>query len=133
MCVFSKNFSYKFLKTRRLILCINLLVFSNFRHEIFRKSIKRVLFTKLLYFCKQKLPFDKLRTVFKNNYIFSCSSGVAIQQSLQAFPDPQKHISSLPQHSPYFFPDPQLQVAISFSFCCSSMIVNAKCKYQNAK
>jgi len=39
------------------------------------------------------------------------------------FPDPQKHFSISPQQAPYIFPEPQLQFAITFAFCFSSIIL----------
>ncbi len=64
-------------------------------------------------------------------YIAACSSGVTMQQSLQGLPDPQKHTSSLPQHSPNFFPEPHEHVVSNLAFCASSIIEIYDVKFIN--
>jgi hypothetical protein len=46
-----------------------------------------------------------------------------MQHSPAGFPDPQKHISPFPQHSPYILSAPQVGqgFAINFAFCASSI------------
>lgn len=46
-----------------------------------------------------------------------------MQHSPAGFPDPQKHISAFPQQDPYGLPDPHEQVAMSFDFCASSIVI----------
>jgi hypothetical protein len=57
----------------------------------------------------------------------SCVSGLTKQQSMAFLPEPQGHISSLPQHCTYGLPEPQAHGAFSFSsIVCSAMVRKIK-------
>jgi len=74
---------------------------------------------------QQKNRLSRFFCCLFKNYIAACSSGVTIQHSLHFFPDPQKHISSFPQHAPYIFSPPQVGhgVVSNLAFCASSIFL----------